>query len=254
MIKFFRKIRQNLLSEGKTGKYFKYAIGEIVLVVIGILIALWINNLNIDNQQDKERLTLISNLKQELNENLSQFNERTKLLKYTNKNLIEVLNFSASKNDSVSLDSLRLYVTNALNLETALLNNSRLSSAKSSGKFSLLSEDITTSLTDYETSITNYLKFIDFTTLTFDDDWSKLSIRFNSLQEVHNMLYPETNLAAHPEFALDNEALATYLKEPQTFGLLHKYYTKYMVEKLWLGELKYRINSSLETIKKEQLP
>ena len=43
MIKFFRKIRQNLLSKGKTGKYFKYAIGEIVLVVIGILIALSIN-------------------------------------------------------------------------------------------------------------------------------------------------------------------------------------------------------------------
>ena len=46
MIKFFRKIRQNLLSEGKTGKYFKYALGEIVLVVIGILIALSISNWN----------------------------------------------------------------------------------------------------------------------------------------------------------------------------------------------------------------
>ena len=43
MIKFFRKIRRKLLSEGKTGKYLKYAIGEIVLVVIGILIALGIN-------------------------------------------------------------------------------------------------------------------------------------------------------------------------------------------------------------------
>jgi hypothetical protein len=40
MIKFFRKIRQNLLLENKTGKYFKYAIGEIILVVIGILIAI----------------------------------------------------------------------------------------------------------------------------------------------------------------------------------------------------------------------
>ena len=46
MIKFFRKIRQNLLMENKTGKYFKYAIGEILLVVIGILIALSINNWN----------------------------------------------------------------------------------------------------------------------------------------------------------------------------------------------------------------
>lgn len=46
MIKFFRRIRQNLLSENKFSKYLIYAIGEIVLVVIGILIALQLNNLN----------------------------------------------------------------------------------------------------------------------------------------------------------------------------------------------------------------
>lgn len=46
MIKFFRHIRQNLIMENKTSKYLKYAIGEIVLVVIGILIALQINNWN----------------------------------------------------------------------------------------------------------------------------------------------------------------------------------------------------------------
>ena len=46
MIKLFRRIRKNLLFEGKTGKYLKYAIGEIVLVVIGILIALSIHNWN----------------------------------------------------------------------------------------------------------------------------------------------------------------------------------------------------------------
>ena len=46
MIKFFRHIRQNLIMENKTSKYLKYAIGEIVLVVIGILIALQVNNWN----------------------------------------------------------------------------------------------------------------------------------------------------------------------------------------------------------------
>ena len=61
MIKFFRKIRQNLLSEGKTTKYFKYAIGEIVLVVIGILIALQINNWN-EERKEKESLNAIYNL------------------------------------------------------------------------------------------------------------------------------------------------------------------------------------------------
>ena len=53
MIKFFRHIRKSLLEENKMGKYFKYAIGEILLVVIGILIALQINNWNEDRQLKK---------------------------------------------------------------------------------------------------------------------------------------------------------------------------------------------------------
>ncbi len=44
MINYLRNIRKTLLKDGKTNRYFKYAIGEIVLVVIGILIALSINN------------------------------------------------------------------------------------------------------------------------------------------------------------------------------------------------------------------
>lgn len=51
MIKLFRNIRKNLLNEGKTTKYFKYAIGEIVLVVIGIFIALQLNNWNQERQE-----------------------------------------------------------------------------------------------------------------------------------------------------------------------------------------------------------
>ena len=52
MIKFFRKIRYNLMEQNKTAKYLKYAIGEIVLVVIGILIALQINNWNENRKSD----------------------------------------------------------------------------------------------------------------------------------------------------------------------------------------------------------
>jgi hypothetical protein len=62
MIKFFRKIRQNVLSEGKTGKYFKYAIGEIVLVVIGILIALQINNASQQNTNRKQVETILKSI------------------------------------------------------------------------------------------------------------------------------------------------------------------------------------------------
>jgi hypothetical protein len=66
MIKFFRKIRQNLLSEGKTGKYLKYAIGEIILVVIGILIALQINNWNEHRKTRKLEAQIYTELKSDL--------------------------------------------------------------------------------------------------------------------------------------------------------------------------------------------
>ena len=69
MIKFFRKIRQNLLSEGKTGKYLKYAIGEIILVVIGILIALQINNWNEQRKTNNKEQNLLTALRQEFNHN-----------------------------------------------------------------------------------------------------------------------------------------------------------------------------------------
>ncbi len=54
MIKFFRHIRKALLGEGKFSKYLLYAIGEIILVVIGILIALSVNNWNTANNEQKE--------------------------------------------------------------------------------------------------------------------------------------------------------------------------------------------------------
>ena len=70
MINFFRKIRQDLLSKGKIGKYLKYAIGEIVLVVIGILIALQINNWNQLNKTKKEEKELLSLIKNAINDDL----------------------------------------------------------------------------------------------------------------------------------------------------------------------------------------
>ncbi|MEZ4856394.1 MAG: DUF6090 family protein [Gelidibacter sp.] len=62
MIKLFKNIRKNLLSENKTTNYLKYAIGEIILVVIGILIALTVNNWNERKKTDSQFKTSIENL------------------------------------------------------------------------------------------------------------------------------------------------------------------------------------------------
>lgn len=70
MINFFRRIRHKLLGEGKLNKYILYGIGEILLVVIGILIALQINNLNEEKKEQNLADTYLSNLKLDLESDL----------------------------------------------------------------------------------------------------------------------------------------------------------------------------------------
>ena len=95
MIKFFRRIRYNLLEKNQTGQYLKYAIGEIVLVVIGILIALSINNFNEDRILRKKEQTYLKGLQ-------SEFAISEQKLK----NLIEVLrkNYGAAKELLAEID------------------------------------------------------------------------------------------------------------------------------------------------------
>lgn len=66
MILFFRKLRQGLIGENRFSKYLIYAIGEIVLVVIGILIALQINNWNEERILQKQEITYLQNLRDDL--------------------------------------------------------------------------------------------------------------------------------------------------------------------------------------------
>jgi len=90
MMKFFRKIRYNLIGEGKTWKYIKYAIGEIGLVVIGILIALQINNWN------QERLNRIKE-----NDYLSEIKENLMVDKLKIQGTLEFNNKKIATIDSV---------------------------------------------------------------------------------------------------------------------------------------------------------
>ncbi len=77
MIKFFRKIRQRLLTESKFTKYLIYAIGEIVLVVIGILIALQINNWNEEHSARNKESLLLKEMRANLSDDLSDLNFNT---------------------------------------------------------------------------------------------------------------------------------------------------------------------------------
>lgn len=78
MIKFFRKIRQKLLTENKFSKYLLYAVGEIILVVIGILIALQINTWNQEKLLKQKETKSLFELKSNLERNVRQLDKFSK--------------------------------------------------------------------------------------------------------------------------------------------------------------------------------
>ena len=75
MIKFFRKIRQRLLTENKFSKYLIYAVGEIVLVMIGILLALQVNNWNENRKEIERQKKLYANLKIDFQSRLNELED-----------------------------------------------------------------------------------------------------------------------------------------------------------------------------------
>ena len=108
MIKFFRHIRKNLISENKMGKYFKYAIGEIVLVVIGILIALQINNWNLNRLEKKDENKLLHTIKvdfQQAIRTLESLNNRRDESLFAFNELIRLINIKDTS-DEKHIDSL----------------------------------------------------------------------------------------------------------------------------------------------------
>ena len=108
MIKFFRNIRQKLIEQENIRKYFFYAIGEIFLVVIGILIALQVNNWNQERISQKEHEIILNNLNIEFTENLVELNISIKNLDTLKIALEELLQIMHDQPDTLTTDSFEI--------------------------------------------------------------------------------------------------------------------------------------------------
>jgi len=102
MIKFFRKIRQKLLQENKISGYLKYGIGEIFLVVIGILIALSINNWNENRKLDQQEKSYLNRLIQENKSDVLTFAAEIERMEKNNEKIANLSNAFKNKDSSDS--------------------------------------------------------------------------------------------------------------------------------------------------------
>jgi hypothetical protein len=138
MIKFFRKIRQKLLADNKFSKYLIYAIGEIVLVVIGILIALQINNANEVRKSNRELDKINQNLIQEFESNQKALNTAINQLKWTKHGSLEVLSMIGKSESELTITNIDSLIETSLFWPTWKPTNFVLNELKSTGKLSLL--------------------------------------------------------------------------------------------------------------------
>jgi len=93
MIKFFRKIRQQLLTENKISKYLLYAIGEILLVMIGILLALQVNNLNENRKKRTLEIQILKELKQGFETDLTDIQSNLKLYNSSQESISIIIDY-----------------------------------------------------------------------------------------------------------------------------------------------------------------
>jgi hypothetical protein len=135
MISLFRKIRQKLLQENRVTKYLAYAIGEIFLVVIGILIALQVNNWNEERKNQEAETNFYSSLLDDLEKDKTKIDQ----LKEFYSHRVEVLTWLLARvrNPGLGING-QEFGQNVEPLyynETAIIFDAAFDASKSSGAF-----------------------------------------------------------------------------------------------------------------------
>jgi hypothetical protein len=204
MLKLFRNIRKNLLNEGKTSKYFKYAIGEIFLVVIGILIALQINTWNENRKANIEETAILENLY----ENLLLARQQSNTLiteEITLKNLlIQVLDVGSSTIDMTKPAISNTMFKNAVwDLQNDMPIMNTYTNLKNTDKLSLISDKkINEKFSDLDFQFRRVQDILD-------DRLSVHQVRIDNILENDVNFIPlvKSNV---PELNIENEIVTDY--------------------------------------------
>lgn len=160
MIPYFRKIRKQFADNNKPVKYMRYAIGEIVLVVVGILIALSINNWNEKNKTRNRELIYLSNIKEDLKLNIASLGEFISARKETLNAVDTLIGYFEGKRD-MNLNKFNFYNLTVLEWYPFVQHSNTYQELMNSGTFAIISnKSIKNSLQNIQ-SIYGSITFIE---------------------------------------------------------------------------------------------
>jgi len=142
MLKFFRRIRKSLLTENKFSKYLLYVVGEIMLVVIGILLALQVNSWNENRKISQQELQLLESLQKEFIYNKNELDRSIKKAQMIQKRCEALLNNTGNKEMKLSeFESDSLIKWGLTNIITFDPSNGIISDIINSGKIQIIKNE-----------------------------------------------------------------------------------------------------------------
>ncbi|MFH6768279.1 hypothetical protein V8G56_05995 [Gaetbulibacter aquiaggeris] len=138
MIKLFSNIRKKLLAEGKTANYLKYAIGEIVLVMIGILLALQVNSWNQSRLERIDEKNILAKLHDEFLENKNEVNKSTAIFKSAMNANIVLMSLVGSDTEELQKHDLDSLFYESLPSMQIVFSNNTIKNIVLSGKLNVI--------------------------------------------------------------------------------------------------------------------
>ncbi len=252
MIKFFRKIRHNMIKDNKVSKYILYAIGEIILVVIGILIALSINNNNEQRKQRAQEVHYLKNIKVDLGMNIKQIDEYIE----TRTSAIQSANTILEHYEGKPLIDLEAFSGHAITVYTwrkFFQANNTFQELVNSGNLALISNDSIKSIllnmeTQYKVMKDEEAHFrYDAETLLYEPSFNMIDMN----PSVQAYAYNRTNGASGKKMPLPRNQYENMLKDvKQKNGFVMAVY-EFTTMNGQLNEMKAMCNQLIELIDNE---
>ena len=203
MINFFRKIRKQFADDNKPLKYMRYAVGEIVLVVIGILFALQVNTWNEGRKQNNNGLNVLIKLEKEFIENQTMLKGVLPIHKRTEYSCSRLLELIDLHPTQFKWDSLGYYVNDLIFIPKYTPNKSVLNSVIASGDINFINnEDITYKITNWNGKIEEYNYWISIVSSITIDQIIPFTVKYFPFRNMKAMkrfeyFFKATTLSKH---------------------------------------------------------
>ncbi len=158
MLRLFRKIRQRLLIDNKFGKYLLYAIGEIIILIFGIVFALQINNWNENRQKKIVEISILKTFKAELEKDHSLW--RLDIDLHTDAMVSMQIIIDHLEKDLPYIDSLSYHFINASVNSKFAYNQGALETLKSTGVSIITNEKLRNEIVELYTNWFDYMMYL----------------------------------------------------------------------------------------------